>query len=728
MREISGGILCSECVNKNIPKTVPHQLNPGTVLNGKYLVGNVIGEGGFGITYIGRDTVLDTKVAIKEFYPTGHINRNNQISSNLNISTEDQRNFISKGREQFLDEARKIAQFSSEPGIVNVKDFFEENETAYIIMEYLEGKTLASYIKECGPMDADKVQELMIPLIRALSKIHKLGVIHRDISPDNIMYLDEGTCKLMDFGSARYFMGQNQELTSTVKRGYAPEEQYTSTGRQGPWTDVYGLCATIYKCITGATPADAIDRMSYDSLKSPSQLGVRVKPEFEQIIMRGLALHAQDRCQDMDELLQLIQGISQRKAEAAEDEDVTMYADQTYFAQDDLQTFPGSNTQNTYTQKPYTQEPRTDTMTGGYGQQRTYRTQEHTYSERAYGGRKKKNILPAVIGGIAIVAAAGFIFWNIAGKGGEEAETIGDYYVTGCKEVLKVREKENEDSKVLAKLDNGEKVSLIERTAEDSWKVYVESEEVTGYLNYHYLIDEREAAMEPEDKIVNTGSGEQLTILNAPRADGTSVGILGQGDEVTVLAMPGDNFAYIYAPESKAYGYVEKDKLSGGQGNTEVSMTVLSGEPSLSDFTKVSIAGAEASTEYIQPGYDNSAWAAFDGNATTSWQEAAGGSGIGEWILGRFDAAYNVKYIGLKLGNWRDRARFLGNNRPTELEVSIGGYSSTLCFSDEMTEQWIELSQPCPASEIKLTIRNICRGDNGQWNEGCISEIRLYAQ
>lgn len=294
---------------------MPHQLKPGTILNGKYLVGNVIGEGGFGITYIGRDTVLETKVAIKEFYPVGRINRNNEVSSNLTISTEEQRDFIRKGRDRFLAEARNIAQFSSEPGIVNVKDFFEENETAYIIMEYLEGKTLAAHIKECGPMDAEKVRVLMLPLAEALSKIHKLGVIHRDISPDNIMYPNQGICKLMDFGSARYFMQQDQELTSTVKRGYTPEEQYTSTGNQGPWTDVYGLCATIYKCITGTTPADAIDRMAYDSLKRPSELGVRISPEFENAIMCGLALHAKDRCQSMDELLRLMQGSTLRQPE-----------------------------------------------------------------------------------------------------------------------------------------------------------------------------------------------------------------------------------------------------------------------------------------------------------------------------------------------------------------------------------------------------------------------------
>lgn len=570
MREITEGILCTDCVNRDIPETAPHQLKPGTILNGKYLVGNIIGEGGFGITYIGRDTVLDMKVAIKEFYPMGRINRNNQVSSNLTISTEEQRDFIKKGRTRFLEEARNIAQFSAEPGIVNVKDFFEENETAYIIMEYLEGKTLAAHIKECGPMDAEKVRELMIPLVTALSKIHKLGVIHRDISPDNIMYLNQGTCKLMDFGSARYFVRQDQELTSTVKRGYAPEEQYTSTGNQGPWTDVYGLCATMYKCITGVTPVDAIDRMSYDSLKWPSELGVKISPEFEQTIMRGLVLRAQGRCQNMDELLRLMKsGVPGKTGDiGGQDKDATMYADQTYYAPNQptgythpTYTHTGQTTGYTHPTYTYT------TQTTGYGQPGMYDPEDGGGKRTSGGG--KKFLIPAIIGGIAALAVIIFVIFNMMGEDKEEVKTIGDYYVTGCKEVLKIRESEDVDSKIVAKLDNGEKVSLIERTEKDYWKVYVEAEEVTGYLDYHYLTNEREAAMEPIEKYVNVDGEEELTILSTPKANGTSVGILERGDEITVMAMPGDNYAYIYAPESKAFGYVEREKLSDEEPEEE---------------------------------------------------------------------------------------------------------------------------------------------------------------
>lgn len=173
----------------------------------------------------------------------------------------------------------------------------------------------------------------------------------------------------------------------------------------------------------------------------------------------------------------------------------------------------------------------------------------------------------------------------------------------------------------------------------------------------------------------------------------------------------------------------ESEKETAEEEETvELSMSVLGQAPDLTDYTKVGIESAGASSEYYQAGYDNSALAAFDGIEATSWQENASGSGIGEWICGRFNMQYNVKYIGLKLGNWRDDDRFWGNNRPIELEISIGGYSQLVSFSDEKKEQWVELSKPCSASDIIITIKNVNRGTNTAWDEGCISEIEVYAE
>ena len=178
-------------VRKNIPV---HHLLPGTILNGKFYVGESIGEGGFVITYIGRDLNLDMKVAIKEFYPSGYVYRCNMISQKVNDSITDvQNDFFEKGRDRFLKEAQILAKFSGEPGIVDVRDFFEENNTAYIIMEYLEGMNLKNYLKENGIITPGKTIDILMPVMNTLKKIHTQGLIHRDISPDNIMIVGDNT-------------------------------------------------------------------------------------------------------------------------------------------------------------------------------------------------------------------------------------------------------------------------------------------------------------------------------------------------------------------------------------------------------------------------------------------------------------------------------------------------------------------------------------------------------
>lgn len=303
MNEIGDEGFCKECMEENSTESFPHHLKPGILLNKKYVVGRVIGEGGFGITYIGRDTTLDIKVAIKEYYPNGHVNRNQEHSSNLTITTEKHKEFFEKGKERFLTEARNIAKFNQEKGIVDVHDYFEENGTAYIIMEYLDGVTLSEYVKQNGNINANELFTLMVPVMRSLKKMHEKGIIHRDISPDNIMYLKDGTLKLMDFGSARYFNNQDSMLSVVLKMGYAPEEQYRKNGVQGPWTDVYGMCATMYRCITGKVPEDALDRIYTDNLKAPSHIGIQITKPLEVTLMDGLAVYKEDRCQSMDDLI-----------------------------------------------------------------------------------------------------------------------------------------------------------------------------------------------------------------------------------------------------------------------------------------------------------------------------------------------------------------------------------------------------------------------------------------
>jgi serine/threonine protein kinase len=283
----------------------PHQLRPRTILNGKYLVGRVLGEGGFGITYLGYELHLHHKVAIKDYYPLGFVTRDTTSTAINTVQplTGSQGDFFLAGREKFVSEARVLARFTELPGIVTVREYFQENNTAYIVMSYLEGQTLKSYLEKMGGrLPPAQVFELMKPVMTSLAQVHASGLIHRDISPDNIMVGEFGV-KLLDFGAAReYGESGNKSLSIMLKPGYAPEEQYRARGVQGPWTDVYALCATIYKCITGVTPDDALERKDTDIVKAPSQLGVILPPVQEAALMKGMAVLQGNRYQSMQEL------------------------------------------------------------------------------------------------------------------------------------------------------------------------------------------------------------------------------------------------------------------------------------------------------------------------------------------------------------------------------------------------------------------------------------------
>ena len=313
MSSIEEGLaICPSCGKNFDAEIAPHHLQPGVMLHNRYLVGSAIGEGGFGITYIGRDTLLDLKVAIKEYYPSGYANRSNMASSTVMSGTRtDIIEYFDKGKHKFINEARTLAKFSNETGIVSVRDFFEENNTAYIIMEYLEGTTLKSYIEQNGTITPEATVELILPVMESLKKVHSQGLIHRDISPDNIMLTEDNKVKLLDFGAARNVSSSgyaDKSLSVMLKPGYAPEEQYRSRGQQGPWTDIYALCATMYKCITGITPDDAAQRMFEDEVKAPSDLGIEIAPNVEAAILKGMSVHQKDRYQTIDDLIAALKG------------------------------------------------------------------------------------------------------------------------------------------------------------------------------------------------------------------------------------------------------------------------------------------------------------------------------------------------------------------------------------------------------------------------------------
>ena len=236
--------ICPHCgFNEEGNPALPHQLPYRSVLHGKYMVGRVIGEGGFGITYIGWDLNLGLKVAIKEYYPEGFVGRNAEQSCNVRSFQGTQTEFFEKGKDKFLDEARTLGKFMHLSGIVSVKDFFQENNTVYIVMEYLEGISLKHRAIQCGNrIPKEEILEIMSPVIESLAEVHRAGLIHRDISPDNIMICKNGEVKLIDFGAAREVSEDGDKTLSVlVKKGYSPEEQYRTHGEQGTWNDVYSI-------------------------------------------------------------------------------------------------------------------------------------------------------------------------------------------------------------------------------------------------------------------------------------------------------------------------------------------------------------------------------------------------------------------------------------------------------------------------------------------------------
>ena len=286
-----------------------HCLRKGTRLIGRYTIEGVLGQGGFGITYLGIDELHEKKVAIKEFFPQGIVTRNIEYQDTVTVTFVGEKDNYEKGKERFLKEARTMAKFSKDKGIVKALDFFEINNTAYIVMEYLEGVTLKQYLRENKRIDAEDLVELLVPLIESLDEIHSQGLIHRDISPDNIMVLPDGRIKLMDFGAARdYTEFGEKSLSIVLKPGYAPPEQYQTHGIQGPWTDIYALCATMYKCITGENPPDAIERVMDDHLKKISAFGIPVLPQIEEAIIKGMSVSAQDRYQDIKDFCEALYG------------------------------------------------------------------------------------------------------------------------------------------------------------------------------------------------------------------------------------------------------------------------------------------------------------------------------------------------------------------------------------------------------------------------------------
>ena len=269
---------------KENEKMYPGALRAGTVLKGRYLLGRVLGQGGFGITYLAWDESLKARVAVKEYMP-------GELATRLEhrqvvVRTAARQEEFAYGQERFREEARILAKFMGQPNIAGVTDYFDENGTSYFVMDYIEGISFKTYIAQAGGrVSPEEALDVMIPVLRALTAVHGEGLIHRDVTPDNIYITKDGNVKLLDFGSA----------------------QYIRRGRQGPYTDVYSCAACLYAAITGYLPPESLERLDHDTLVPPSEAGAEIPLYLERAILKGLAVQPEDRFQTAGEFLEALE-------------------------------------------------------------------------------------------------------------------------------------------------------------------------------------------------------------------------------------------------------------------------------------------------------------------------------------------------------------------------------------------------------------------------------------
>ncbi|NLG02547.1 MAG: protein kinase [Clostridia bacterium] len=354
----------------------------GTTIQERYEIKDTIGFGGFATTYRALDTITGEIVAVKEC-----------------------RNVQQKDREKISREAQIMRELSVCAGIVKIRDYIELEEATYIVMDYVEGITLKAHIERHGNLSMKQALELLRPVMESLILVHQKGLLHRDISPDNLMLQPDGTLKLLDFGAARNVSDETEKtMTMVLKPGYAPEEQYRSMSAQGTWTDVYALCATMYFCITGNAPVDSLQRMYEDVLKKPSKLRAQITPQEEAVLMHGLALRSENRISTINELLEHIEHATLYETVATHDQS---QADQSQ------QSTHNQSQADQSQQSMYNQSQADQSQQSIYNPSQNIQNQQSTYSTSAGSGNVMKPGLKISKG--LILAAIVVVFLLIAG-------------------------------------------------------------------------------------------------------------------------------------------------------------------------------------------------------------------------------------------------------------------------------------------------------------------------
>ncbi len=300
---------CPRCGQPLQPAAVePDVLLPGTVLQGRFILGRLLGFGGFGNTYIGWNQILACRVAVKEFFPRS-MSARGQDRKTISVSGETMQARYRQSLRSFLEEARRLAELNDVPGIPDIYSYFEENGTGYIVMEYLEGVTVKTLMKDSGGrLSYEFSRQIILSVLYLLKEVHRRGILHRDIAPDNIMITDDGIVELIDFGVSKRSMSDMADPVLILKAGYSPLEQYSRGAAQGVYTDLYSVAATFYHMVTGVKPPGAMDRIHADTLLPLTAYGVGCTSQAEMAVMMCLYLKPEHRLANVEEFIMALDG------------------------------------------------------------------------------------------------------------------------------------------------------------------------------------------------------------------------------------------------------------------------------------------------------------------------------------------------------------------------------------------------------------------------------------
>lgn len=668
---------CSECgFDKASYRFDPIALRLGSVLANRYLIGGVIGKGGFGITYLAYDLKLDTRLAVKEYYPMGLALRT-PGSTSVSVTNEESEENFRSGAEKFYNEAKMVARFNGNLNIVSVHDFFYENATVYFTMGYLQGETLKSYLKR-SLITEGQALAVMQDVSNALMLVHSAKILHRDISPDNIMLCDDGSVKLLDFGAARQVMAErSQSLSIILKQGFAPLEQYQKRGKQGPWTDIYALGATIYNALTGQLLDDPMSRLEDDGAITDSDHGI--SGGLWNILQKCISLHIEDRYQDVFELKRDLNALD------IETELIEVKVTGTVVRADEhgrsfggvTHEVDGNSTELLYDKSDPMTRSQSDVTTG----ENHIPAGSHTGEPASNHTYEPAGISPAPPGsntGIKVLiglAAAIVLLLGIA---------IG-LMVTGMA-----------GSKNKADAD-----TLTEAVTE--------------------TIDNTENAVSA-DAFQQTGPAEEIV---AGEDEDTSA-----PDEVKDEDLSG-KAEDAHVPEGEAE--VFEEETSGAEPSDE--------EISDQRERFIDISYAEATSELEVNSVDNSTYHASnvkDGDYTTAWIDGVDGSAVGQVLTLHLDKEHEITRLVIFNGFLKTKYRYTVNGKVTRARIDLGGRRTgdhnirvmepgldNIPFRrNELSPTEIVLDEPVRTDTIKIGILGDIPGI--KYYDTAISEIEVY--